>query len=95
MNSTVPAEVLALKSRFDQWRATRRHTRQRVPDELREAVVELAEQKDLLLVSNLQGDAPAGETPIGRDVEVCFEPIGDGFVLPQFRLAGQPTGRER
>ena len=53
MNSTVPAEVLALKSRFDQWRATRRHTRQRVPDELREAVVELAEQYSPALIRRI------------------------------------------
>ena len=42
MSTTIPTEVLALKSRFDQWRATRSHIRERVPDELREAVVKLA-----------------------------------------------------
>jgi hypothetical protein len=42
MNTTIPAEVLALKSRFDQWRATRSHIRERVPGELRQAVVKLA-----------------------------------------------------
>jgi len=42
MSATIPAEVLALKTRFDQWRATRSHIRERVPDELREAVVKLA-----------------------------------------------------
>jgi len=42
MSTTIPAELLALKSRFDQWRATRSHIRERVPDELREAVVKLA-----------------------------------------------------
>ena len=44
MNSTIPAEVLALKSRLDQWRATRRHIRERMPPELRAAIVELARQ---------------------------------------------------
>ena len=42
MSTTIPAELLALKSRFDQWRATRSHIRERVPDELREAIVKLA-----------------------------------------------------
>lgn len=44
MKSTIPAEVLALKSRIDQWRATRSHIRERMPDQLREAVIKLARQ---------------------------------------------------
>jgi len=50
MNSTIPAEVLALKSRIDQWRATRSHIRERMPDQLREAVVKLARQYPLALI---------------------------------------------
>ena len=44
MKSTIPAEVLVLKSRVDQWRATRSHIRERLPDLLREAVGQLARQ---------------------------------------------------
>jgi hypothetical protein len=44
MNSTIPAEVLALKSHIDQWRATRSHVRERMPTELRAAIVKLARQ---------------------------------------------------
>ncbi len=50
MKTTIPSEVLALKSRIDQWRATRSHIRERMPDELREAVVKLAQQYPLALI---------------------------------------------
>src|SRR5262245_13517215 len=50
MTTTIPTEVLALKSRFDQWRATRSHIRERVPDELRGAVVKLARRYSHALI---------------------------------------------
>ncbi|MGE4240667.1 Zn-ribbon domain-containing OB-fold protein [Ramlibacter sp.] len=53
-------------------------------------VVELDEQDDVLLVSNLPEHA-SGEPVIGKPVEVWFEPIGDGMSLPQFRLAGSAS----
>jgi hypothetical protein len=31
MKSTIPSEVLALKARLGQWRATRHHIRERMP----------------------------------------------------------------
>jgi len=49
-------------------------------------VVELTEQPQLLMVSNL----PISERPkvkIGAPVEVYFEDRGDGVVIPQFRIA--------
>jgi len=49
--------------------------------------VELHEQRGLLMVTNLL-DAPPEDAQIGREVTVDFEPMGGGFVLPQFRLAG-------
>jgi len=53
MNSTIPAEVLALKSRLDQWRATRSHIRERVPDQLREAVLQLAQHHSPALLRRI------------------------------------------
>lgn len=47
--------------------------------------VELDEQPGLLFLCNLL-DVPAEEAIIGRRVEVAFEPMEGGFVLPQFRL---------
>jgi hypothetical protein len=34
METTIPNELLELKARLDQWRATRKHVRQPIPVEL-------------------------------------------------------------
>jgi hypothetical protein len=33
MNSTIPADLLALKARFETWRANREYVREPIPDE--------------------------------------------------------------
>jgi len=42
METTIPAELLELKARFDQWRATRNYDRQPMPAELRQAAVKIS-----------------------------------------------------
>ena len=42
METTIPNELLKLKARLDQWRATRKHARQAIPEELRNAAFEMA-----------------------------------------------------
>jgi hypothetical protein len=41
MNISMPAELLELKTRFDQWRATRQYKREPIPTELRKAALEM------------------------------------------------------
>src|SRR5215471_16925061 len=41
METTIPAELLELKSRFDHWRKTRRYSRQPLPEDLRQAAMEI------------------------------------------------------
>lgn len=41
METTVPAELLELKSRIETWRSTRKYNREPIPDDLRRAVVEI------------------------------------------------------
>jgi uncharacterized protein len=48
-------------------------------------VVELAEQRKLLLVSDLP-IAQRAQVSIGASVEVDFEDRGEGVVVPQFRI---------
>jgi uncharacterized OB-fold protein len=48
--------------------------------------VELAEQPWLLLTCNMNETEPAAIT-IGAPIEVTFVQIGDGVVLPDFKLA--------
>jgi hypothetical protein len=41
MNTTIPAALLKLKTRFDDWRANRKYVREPIPDELRLAVLDM------------------------------------------------------
>jgi hypothetical protein len=43
MDSTVPADLLKLKTRLEAWRATRKYARQPIPVEFRQAAAEMAE----------------------------------------------------
>ncbi len=64
-------------------------------------VVELDEQRGVptadeglrlvanLLTADLRPEAEE-RVAIGARVEVCFEPLGAGLALPQFRLSGEP-----
>lgn len=40
--TTIPADLLELKARLDDWRAGRTHHRQPIPGDLREAVLEMS-----------------------------------------------------
>lgn len=48
-------------------------------------LVELAEDPGLRMVGNLL-DWPLEEIRIGLPLRVCFEPVGEGVVLPQWRV---------
>ena len=41
---TIPAELLELKARFDQWRKKRRHIREPIPVELRQAALNISQR---------------------------------------------------
>jgi hypothetical protein len=42
MSSTIPAELLGIKDRFETWRANRKYVREPIPDELRNAAAALS-----------------------------------------------------
>jgi hypothetical protein len=44
METSIPADLLELKARFDHWRATRSYRHQPFPDDLRSAALELAQR---------------------------------------------------
>lgn len=50
MQSTIPAELLKLKTRFDQWRANRKYNREPIPDDLRQATIEITRRHPPALV---------------------------------------------
>jgi len=49
-NSTIPAELLELKARFDQWRETRQYKREPIPTELRKAALEMIRRHPRALI---------------------------------------------
>jgi uncharacterized OB-fold protein len=51
--------------------------------------VELDEQPGLLLTGNLIGDASVAPK-VGSRVELVYEEIAEGFMLPQFHLVQPP-----
>jgi len=50
MDSTVPADLLKLKARLEDWRATRKYARQPIPEEFRQAAAEMTERHPPSLV---------------------------------------------
>ena len=53
MNSTVPADLLKLKARLEDRRATRRYACQPIPDEFRQAAAEMTERHPVSLVRRI------------------------------------------
>jgi len=56
------------------------------------AIVLLDDADDVRLISNVV-DATPQEMRIGLPVEVCFEPAGDGTLLPRFRKLNSSSTR--
>jgi len=53
MNSTIPADLLDLKDRFETWRTTRKYLREPIPDELRQAATEMSQRYSPALVGRV------------------------------------------
>src|SRR5262245_52338847 len=50
MDTSIPDDLLEIKARFDAWRKNRKHLREPVPDDLRQAVVEMSRRYPSSLV---------------------------------------------
>ena len=50
------------------------------------AVIELSEDPDIKFFSHLPG-VPAGKVPVGADVEVIFQEVEPGQMIPERKLA--------
>lgn len=53
METTIPAELLDLKARLDQWRANRKYLREPLPDDLRQAVIAASQKYPGLLLRRI------------------------------------------
>jgi hypothetical protein len=69
MNSTLPADLLDLKSQFDHWRSIRPYIRQPIPDELRDAALEMSQRYSPALVGRvLKLDPSRLKKPVTKPV---------------------------
>jgi hypothetical protein len=53
MNSTIPLDLLELKTRFETWRTNRKYMRELIPDELWNAAAELSRRYPTSLVGRV------------------------------------------
>lgn len=101
METTIPAELLDLKSRLDQWRATRQHIHEPMPAELRQAVVEISKRSPALVRRILKIDpwrlnrltanqSPPATTP--KNQHTAFFKLPNDAVLPQTSAAPSTSG---
>ena len=94
MNSTIPADLLELKSRFENWRTNRKYVREPIPDELWNAAADLSRHYPPSLVGRVlkHGEHSARQYSFW-DVKLArrrdtlnFEP----FLNNHFHCSGQP-----
>jgi len=53
METTIPAELLDLKTRLDQWRANRKYLRQPLPPDLRQEVIAISQRYPGMLLRRI------------------------------------------
>ena len=91
MDTTIPAELLELKARFDEWRATRKYIREPIPAELRQAAVEMSQRYPPAVVNRvlkldpwrLNGRAKQSELkPTRKKPQTAFFKLPTGAALP-------------
>ncbi len=56
---SIPADLLELQTRFETWRATRKHIRESMPDELRSATLEMRQRYPPSLIQRVLKVDPA------------------------------------
>lgn len=82
MNSTIPADLLRLKSQLEAWRAARTHDRQPIPDDFRQAALEMTRRYSPSLVRRVLKLDPwrlkklAAKNPVPDPPQLAF------FTLP-------------
>ena len=59
---SIPDDLLELQARFDQWRANRKYKREPVPDQLRDAALEMSRQYPSSLLRRILRINPCGLT---------------------------------
>src|SRR5262245_50830003 len=104
MNSTIPADLLELKARFETWRANRKFVREPIPDELWNAAADLSRRYPPSLVGRvLKLDSSrlkkfllkrSPRTSVRKKLQATFFQLPTGIALPEVGspLPQIPTG---
>jgi hypothetical protein len=86
MNSTIPADLLELKARFEAWRANRKYVREPIPDELWNGAADLSRRYPPSLVGRVLKLDPSRlkKLPIKRSAHTSTRkrPQATFFQLP-------------
>lgn len=105
MNATIPADLLNLKARLEQWRTTRKYIRQPIPEELRQAAREISDRYPRPLVrrifkldpqrlNGLAANAPARTAPPAKRPATFFQLPADALLSEPLSAAlSAPTAR--
>jgi hypothetical protein len=93
MTSTIPAELLELKARFETWRANRKYVREPIPDELWAAAADLGRRYPPSLVGRVLKLDPSrlkkllikrsARPPVRKKPQAAFFQLPTEFVLPE------------
>jgi hypothetical protein len=96
MNSTIPAELLKLKARFETWRTNRKYVREPMPDELRRAALEVSRRYPHTLVRQVlrldpnrlkkQTAKQPARTTIRKKAQAAFFQLPPTFTPPELGL---------
>jgi hypothetical protein len=96
METTIPSELLELNARLDQWRATRKHVREPIPVELRNAALEMSSKYPRKLIRRILKLDPwrltrnpatnqSNRKPASKQSQTAF------FKLPVEAISTQPA----
>jgi hypothetical protein len=104
MNSTIPADLLELRARFETWRTTRKYVREPVPDELWSAAADLSRRYRPSLVGRVLKLDPSrlkklltkgsARTSVRKKQQAVFFQLPTESALPKAEapLPQSPTG---
>ena len=104
MNSTIPADILELKARFETWRANRKYVREPIPDDLWKAAADLSRSYPPSLVGRVLKLDPSklkkllikrsARTSTQKKPQAAFFHLPTGIALPEAGspLPQSPTG---
>lgn len=101
MDSTVPAELLELKSRIETWRATRKYVREPIPGELRRDALAMSRRypsrlvRQVLKIDPSRLKKPAAKQPARakarRKPQAAFFQLPTALTLPELGSLSPPS----